>query len=601
MIALNLLPLPESKSSATLVVANKATSDFAKTVRYIMLAGLHRYVSEKKDAYTEGALEKVGSLKNQAWSRLSKAFLTETSFPKSLINKDYGYDDIATVYMKSILRWYKHSIENNPDIPASEKLLFRKARTLLQKGSSSTKSGLYGLSKAAWALDDWMGTTVDRVVHRSTLDDKDEVDNSSDIDGYQTSIKAVVKKLTGKSSLVIPADKMRVLRSNTKLKDSLSEYRRLKRALKEIYDASFRRITNSGPIPSKDAVSKLKAMGFEEVKLISEKDGFDGLVGFNKGKLELYSPEGEVLNGVIAPGSKVTKNPSYDPENPTSYIYQYVAPNGVATNRISVRKTALANAEKKFKRVDNYEGKIKSWLGTWKRDLFNVDESKRIPAAIAYLLYMTGARVGSSTSNRAVKSGTQSYGISSLLAKHVRVNANTISITYTGKKGVSQKHVLKLSSKHAKQLGKILKDQKDRRKSNQTLWTITKSNGEPKPIGYSFVNRYIKSMGLQKIHSLRHLRGNELVRQALQKSPFKLSAKAKKSLVAKQKAADEYIKFKVLTPAANLLGHKTTTKTGTKALWRTTVTSYIKPDIIAEWYLNQQLEVPKWVPKSTGV
>jgi hypothetical protein len=99
-----------------------------------------------------------------------------------------------------------------------------------------------------------------------------------------------------------------------------------------------------------------------------------------------------------------------------------------------------------------------------------------------------------------------------------------------------------------------------------------------------------------KVHALRHIRGTELVRNILAKSPWK-QPKAGSSLIARQRSADDYIKMNVLTKVGALLGHAAKSKTGEQTtVWRTSITSYVNPVPIINWYKEQKLEVPKWVP-----
>lgn len=562
-----------------------------------MVSALYNYVLEKPDDYTSGSADKMKSIKQQAWSLLDKEYLKNTGLPGAVVKRDLNIDDLKNVYYKYLRAWYKKSIENSSDVTSEEKVLFKRSMTLLNKGATATNSGLFGLSKISWTVDEKMGNMVDAVIHKSAndpaKDDSGQV--SSNLETMQSALRALVKDLTGKIGLTMSQDVIKKLKQKDSSKDKLANYRRLKRSIKEARDASIRRMTINGPLPADEVVDNLKNLGFTDIPIVSSKEGFDGLVGMDKGRMVLYTPEGSPLDAIIAPGSKIKKNPKYNPEMDDSYVYKYVAPNGVATNRVYTQKRAVTNTQSKFKRVDDNAGQVQSWLRTWRRDLFNPDVSKQIPATIAYLIYLTGARVGSSNTNRSATGGVQSYGISSILNKQVKLGSNKIIISYPGKKGMQQKHVIKITSdKYLKKLVEIIEEQKEVRKAGETLWSLPMQKGGVKAIGYSRVNSYVKSMGLQKIHALRHVRGNELVKQKLEGVPFKPTKKAAKNLALRQREAENYIKDKVLTPAANLLGHQSKTKAGIKPGWRTTISAYINPAIISNWFVDKQLEVPKW-------
>ena len=68
----------------------------------------------------------------------------------------------------------------------------------------------------------------------------------------------------------------------------------------------------------------------------------------------------------------------------------------------------------------------------------------------------------------------------------------------------------------------------------------------------------------------------------------------------RKKEAEDFMKDKVLTPVADALGHKSMKGGTVTPLWKTSITSYVMPNIVREWFEKQQLDVPKWVPEKVS-
>src|SRR5690606_15723663 len=95
-------------------------------------------------------------------------------------------------------------------------------------------------------------------------------------------------------------------------------------------------------------------------------------------------------------------------------------------------------------------------------------------------------------------------------------------------------------------------------------------------------------------HALRHIRGTALTVELLASKEWKPSAKAK-TLTARQREAENFIKETILTNVASLLGHKSTKNGIQVPQWRTSIQSYVNPAVVIDWFKGHRLEVPKWL------
>ena len=90
---------------------------------------------------------------------------------------------------------------------------------------------------------------------------------------------------------------------------------------------------------------------------------------------------------------------------------------------------------KKFKRLKKFSAMHKDIMSRIDNDLEKSDEAK-----VLKLINETGFRVGGDKDTGAEK---QAYGASTLLWEHVKISGDTVEFNFTGKKGVSQSHIVK--------------------------------------------------------------------------------------------------------------------------------------------------------------
>ena len=567
-------------------------SAFGKLARYLFMAGLMSYMEGNQR--TKG-LNKISDLKAQAWSYLEKETLKKMGCPVEVLRKDTDMDDMRETHIPRLRRWFRKTIQNDPDVAIEEKTLFAKSILLVTKAETSTTSGLRGTGKIAWALSDQLGTIFDRVVN---LGGEDGGDSAKTVLDLHAALQDAVKKLTGKKGFLVSAEELRNIKAKGKQPDEVNEYARLKRSIRDQLEVALRNLSGKDPIDVDEAEEELKKLNFKDIPFPSGAQGFTGMVGMLQGKMSLYSPDGKQLSGNIPAKAEVKMNSRYDSEADNTYVLSYTAPNAVGQTRLYTLKRTSTNQINKHQAVADNEGKVKKWKATWVRDMKTDDPMRNVPAAACLILYLTGARVGSSTSNRSAKGAAQTYGVISLLSKHVKIKSNVITLSYIGKKGMAQKHVIAINNTVTKRLRTILLELKEGKKPADLLFSFerpTSPTGKTQILNYAFFKKYASSTGLKHIHGLRHIRGTILVKQLLAKKAWKPLKKW--SLSAKQREAEKYIKNVILTPAAKLLGHKSGSGGSEKVAWSTTAKSYIQPAVLINFFVDNKLQVPKWVPK----
>ena len=508
---------------------------------------------------------------------------------------------IPTNDAKGLSSWFNTYIRDSTIIPANEKEIFKNAIYIIRNGKyQNLISKKPILAKTAMQLSKKLGSIYNQYIMLSKGTDK-AFSGKEQIDALYEQLNEVVKKLTGKRGVKIPTDKIKEL----KLKNgtdvaSLVRYDDIRKELKTLTTSALYAILHDSHMQVDKVAKEMERMGFRDLPFVTSKDGYKGHIGVDKkGNISLYTDSGRLLIGNIAVGSKVTMNSKYDPELDDTYYCMFKAPNAVTTTRIYSAAFKQLKTEEKHEKTTSNASNVSRWVKAWERDLLNKDPMRHVPATVAMILYLTSARVGTSKETRSLKGGAHTYGISTLRKQHVRISPASIILDYVGKKGMHQKHVMKLDNKVNKRIATILKWLLEGKRKDDLVFSFERPLsrvGAIQEVNPAFFRSYLKSTGVTiNPHALRHIRGTELTLKLLGENEWKPAAK-NKTLTAKQKDAEDFIKTKILTQVANLLGHKVTKDGKQVPQWRTSVQSYVNPAVLIEWFKDKNLGVPKWIP-----
>lgn len=576
-------------------MANASTA-VGKFAIYLMYFSLIGYLKDRKKALPKGLLSDLKT----AYSRLSINELRKLGVPKTALVASESVTWLRDQLPS--LREANRDIREMVKVPEAE----RKLLTLALRAARAdvSESALKSLERTAWMLSPDLGGKI--VSYALGVESSDGTNDSKKetggkLEAANKALRAAVKALGG-TGMVLDVDKARAASANAKLIDKYKAYLAARLALKKIFDIEFRKLivgNGNKPMPVEDVEKKMKAKGFELLFMPTKSMGFHGKLGISGGKMGIFTNADILIHGNIAPGSKVEMNKKYDVTTDDAYVMRVMAPGGVQFNRfytVTYKKTATAT---KFKKADDLSKNLSSILNAWKRDLKSTDMRTRMLATAAVTLYLTGARVGSNKTGMTSKKGVAGYGILNLRVKHIKFTAAKVIFNYPGKKGMPQKHALMLNKDAHKLIGKYLKGFAEGKSSEDLLFSIpAKTAGKMIEINFSMFSKYLRSIGFsQGAHKLRHVRGTELVRKLIAANPWK-PTRAATTLAKRQKEAETFMKDKILTKVGALLGHMATDRAsgGTKTVWRTSITSYVNPDVVRDWFAANKLDVPNWVP-----
>lgn len=236
-------------------------------------------------------------------------------------------------------------------------------------------------------------------------------------------------------------------------------------------------------------------------------------VGKMDDKGNYYTSDGlQLLNKPIGAGSM---NKNYTPGS-TVYYCQYKAPFAQSTTNVYTIAARTEGRVQSFNIVQDMLPDLQKYVKKWLPDLAKGPGSLRgVAAAVCEIIYQTSARIGST---RAATAGETTYGISTLLRKHLNFNDQRVIMKYLGKKAGAQKHVIKFSDQRTEVLHGALVEFLHELKPANHVFTF-----RGKPLSNSQVNGYLRDLGFPEgftIHKFRKLRGTAMAKALMDKCPF---------------------------------------------------------------------------------
>lgn len=309
--------------------------------------------------------------------------------------------------------------------------------------------------------------------------------------------------------------------------------------------------------------------------------------GFIGGQIDeagkMYTAEGRMLNGI--PSGPVRMNPDYNPDTNNTYVCKSTDPAWEGRKpEFRTLEFIKEKAKQRFSRVGQFLENEKEQRAAWLKDLManpkdKLGKRKQVYAAMVELIHATCSRIGGKENKTA---GETTYGMSTLLVKHLSVTKTMISYDYTGKKGAQQGAHYKVSDPVSKKIYSVLSELVADKKPEDRVWVV---NG--KEMNRAAVNAYLKSIGIPlSIHMFRNAAGTKMAKQILAKSPFKKADKPKQGEVEK------WFKDAALEIGA-MLHHKS----GDKIVSSTSIASYIDQDVIKSFFESLGLRKPSFLKK----
>lgn len=512
-----------------------------------------------------------------AWHRDADSFIKRFRLKRSLIDKAYRgiiagkdpdtddnlHDTILDVVQD--LHDHRDAMRKELDLRREDISLLNDLRLIMLKNSEAARNRL---SKVVSRFRD---------PDINTMFVSDHDDTSQE----QSELEEIVRKYSGKPGLVLPIPVLQkwqelAKKRGNKMKDH-QRYLELRRKLNTAFKTRLQSLVRSSGqpyLPLREVIETLEDEGIPH----NLPEGFVGNID-DHGKF--YTTEG--LKLLQAPAGEVRMNPQYDAKEDNAYVCEFTPPGGAKPARAYTEAYRSQAKQGKFTVVSETMPKLNSLARKWRQDMRNIDERNGVLATLVEFIYDTSARAGN---KNAVSKGERTYGATQLLVKHFKVDDHKIIVTYAGKSGGKQRHVINYTRSQAlKLLGKNIKALLKGKKPNDSVFTY---NG--KQFTSTAVSRYMSLIGFPKkfsVHKLRTARGTLMANDTLKKSPFK------KGGDWSEKEVNQWVESNMLKIGIEL-GHMS----GEKFTSNTAIQNYISPEVLSDFYNKLGIRPPAKIQKA---
>lgn len=551
------------------VALNKSTEDFVieDTLKALYLVLIYADTLQPAPSNIRNKVKSVSPHVDDFFTQHKIPKLAMTRLLESITSgRAYSAkDEQWLIKLADAMNKNKRALEKNTSIGKEELGLFKSFISYFKRKSDTA---LKNIDRRVSMFKD---PILNAAFHKTSLN-TGEVSKSSQTD-VKVKLEKLVRKLTSKVSTVITAEDAEKARA--KYPEEYKQYLALRREYNQVYKdfiKQYVRASGQAHVDYKKLVTALNKSGIQH----NLPDGFDGFVD---DQLNYFTTAGIPIKG--KPSGTVIMNPTYNPKKDDSYVFTSATPMGQAyfyTTKFKEQKTTS-----KFAHVSNLEKNITFIQKKWLADLKSGNEKSKIKAAQLQIMYAFGARSGS---------GTQATGITTLKNKHVKISGNVATISYVGKKGAAQKHVIKGDNPVNNRIIKLLGEKKAQGGPNDDLWTYnsTTQKGVIKTLPVSSTGKYLKTISGEpnaKLHHMRHLLGTKVALDVLKTSPFTKSNATQSKVEAWYKEA--------MKKVGEVLVHQT----GDKVTSTTAIQNYIDPKVQADFFIELGLRVPSWIPRTT--
>lgn len=542
--------------------------------------------------------------------KISQSFVKQLREVQQLANlRGYGIKPewlsenpkIITSFASNIRSAIGSKVANDPTV-SNEELKFAKFAVLFAADPEKNANYIDRAQKIAASISPSFLRNFEKVLQRiSDSGGINKTEKKSGLKDLYTERDEIAEQLLGrkiKAGEKVPADQLKKLMlESTDTADLVKQYKVLGRQISANYDSDFASYMSSQDklVDVDTAYKYMKSLGYRDFKVLITDKKVPLKVGLSNGKIKYFTESGKPLQtGIPANATELVFSRVYDDAVGTGAYLSYTTPEALGRTRVYTEEHQKQAVESKFSKADAVDASIDKVLTRWKADLSNPDILVQMAASVCVMIYLTGMRVGARQNTAASASGEKTFGAISLRPRHIKVSTSSIILKYSGKKAVEQKHIIKLDDAISKKLAKNLESYLVGKKGDDLVFEYVNGRGTEKTLSYGILNKYLATSGYPAgLHKMRHVRGTNMVIDLLNKTTWKPSVKAATNLTKRQKEAEDFIVNKIITPATNLLGHKS----GTGAsLWRTTIKSYINPAVLISWFDKHNLRRPNWLP-----
>ena len=552
--------------------STSADTDSSKVLAALTLMALSLYDGEHNYPFAKLKLDaRYASYLTEGSKALLRKWGISTAFAaahRTFKAEGWRFDeDSAAELSKAIGKALPKIKADVANVSAAQLTYLTKIRTYLNKDSAPAWKYIVNNVKV-------IGDNGVATVFVDMIDDvAPDTVGSAEID--TTRMRRIVKRLTGRNEAIItPIELSTHNEDNPKL---VAEYRALFKALNDKFKVELRKFVRSS---GKDKVSvDLAAKHLEAKGCNALPKGFKGFVGEDN---KYYTSTGHLIGGAIV--GTVVMNPNYDPKKDNTYVCSSVGVGRVGRPQAwRTLNFVHDNQIKRFAAVKEAAQDVTKFRRKWAADLTKDGTKEQVLAALVETAHTTLARIGGL--NNKTETGEPTYGLSTLLAQHVKVDAKGAHFDYAGKKGTGQAATLYPRDPTMKRAINVIRELKADTGRNDHLFTY-----DGKRITAREANLYMRSLGMPQkftIHKFRHLAGTNMFGEIIAKAPFK-----KGDPKTTQAAVEKWYRAAMI-PIGKALHHRT----GEKVTGMTAVGAYIDLTPQRDFFKDLGLREPTFLAK----
>lgn len=233
-----------------------------------------------------------------------------------------------------------------------------------------------------------------------------------------------------------------------------------------------------------------------------------------------FTSNGKRLNTTrgMLPNVEVQVNPEWDEKTDNTYYAKQINPKNGRPLHFYTEDYIKRHDKIKFANNQRFNTLLPKIREKYNADLKSDDPRNRVYSTAVALVDQAAMRIGNRKSE-----GDDVRGLHNLQVQHVKMNGNKVTVAYTGKKKVAQKHEFQVSEPVKKNLNELMSG----KGPEDSVFTWDKK-GEQIRIAPTYVNRYLRHrLGSNvTVHHFRHHHGSLKAKEYLDKiDPAKFSQK----------------------------------------------------------------------------
>jgi DNA topoisomerase IB len=400
---------------------------------------------------------------------------------------------------------------------------------------------------------------------------------------FKKPLQNMVKKITGRSGIVLTSEEKDALKAaNPEVYAKYAEYRH---GHENVWRDEWRNFVFKSGKETVPYSAILKYFAEKKIDCPKQKT-FVGMVDANQG---LYTTANKKLNmGFPGPLFRIVMNPKYDSKKDDQYVFTTMNAAGKTSQYCYTEDWNFRQTQTKFEKVADLSKKISRVRTKWLQQLNKQDLTDDcVIATVIELIHMFSARVGSRGNSTG---GQATVGMATLKVGNLKIGGGKAVISYHGKDGVSQRHIL---IQGQNRVTKIIYNQLEKliegKTKNDPLFTCITNSGNTVPVNGRMVNREFDKFGSGvTIHKLRHLKGTEMMQEMIDAQE---DAIFNRKVPFTQKEANDKL-IKMATKVGEQLGHVKNAGMQQVPTGITAIENYIDPNLMDNYYKRLNLRTP---------